>query len=143
MVVPTVIFRMSKLPQNPSESVKARNPHLFSKMTTAKDKMLRQDSKPKLNKTEARLGEYLGMRFPDSSIYAQEITFKLANGVRYTPDFILISPLSATIDAYECKGFMRDDAAVKIKVAAAKYPNICWRLIWIDDGQWREQIILK
>jgi len=49
------------------------------------------------------------------------ITFKLADDTRYTPDF-MVQTVSGQIELHEVKGFWRDDARVKIKVAAALYP---------------------
>lgn len=49
------------------------------------------------------------------------ITLKLAKATRYTPDFVAITKAGEVV-VYECKGFWRDDARVKIKVAADQYP---------------------
>lgn len=79
---------------------------------------LRQDTKG-LNKTEAEFLAYLEGRYVGRVIHAQSITLTLANGVRYTPDFFCgqLGPANKPI-FWETKGFMRDDASVKIKVAA-------------------------
>lgn len=45
------------------------------------------------------------------------VTFKLAHDTRYTPDFIIITNDGA-VEAHETKGFFREDALVKVKVAA-------------------------
>ena len=47
----------------------------------------------------------------------QSVTLKLADGCRYTPDFFTRSTCGS-FTAWETKGFFRDDAKVKIKVAA-------------------------
>lgn len=61
-------------------------------------------------------------------LYPQSITFKIANGVRYTPDIFCFAwpwrgenmPV-----AWEIKGpWMTDDAVVKLKVFANAYPHI-------------------
>jgi len=49
------------------------------------------------------------------------ITLKLGDDCRYTPDFMVIEN-DGTIGFDETKGFWRDDAKVKIKVAATMYP---------------------
>ena len=49
------------------------------------------------------------------------ITFKLADDTRYTPDFV-VQTTSGAIELHECKGHWRDDAKVKIKVAAKLFP---------------------
>jgi hypothetical protein len=68
------------------------------------------------------------------------MTLKLANGVRYTPDFIVaLSPVVqeiAQVLAFETKGFLRDDAGVKIKVAAQQWPWIAFHLVTKRKGGW-------
>jgi len=44
--------------------------------------------------------------------------------------------------AYEVKGFMRDDAAVKLKVAASLYPWIKFHLVTRKKGEWIIQEVL-
>lgn len=101
-------------------------------------KRLRQRTEPKLNKTEAAFMQWLQERHDAGTIRAQSVTFVLANGVRYTPDF---TNLRLGL-AWETKGFMRDDAAVKIKVAAAMYPEIRFHLVTRKGGTWEIQEML-
>jgi len=42
---------------------------------------------------------------------------------------------------HEVKGFMRDDAAVKLKMAAAAFPWWQFKLIRRINGQWEETTI--
>ena len=102
--------------------------------------MLRQSAAPKLNKTEAAYLEVLRDRYPGCDVHAQCITLKLANGCRYTPDFAVFG--DGLIEFHEVKGHMRDDAAVKIKVAAAQFPAWAFWLVWRKGGQWQQQRIL-
>lgn len=78
-----------------------------------------------LNKTEA---EYLfnlrSMRYPFIGI--KSITLKIGDDCRYTPDFVTYS-IDRGICLHEVKGFMRDDALVKMKVVARMFPF--WRLL--------------
>ena len=54
--------------------------------------------------------------------YAYEaITLRIAHDCRYTPDFAILLA-DGTLEFHECKGFFRDDAKVKIKVAASMFP---------------------
>ncbi len=103
-------------------------------------KRLRQSSKPLMNKLETEFYE----RIKDRSYretYSQAMTFRLGNGVKYTPDIAVIG--ACGIDCYEIKGpKMWDDAVVKIKVAASTYPRIHWWIVWKKDGVWQEQEIL-
>ncbi|MGL4812394.1 MAG: DUF1064 domain-containing protein [Beijerinckiaceae bacterium] len=47
--------------------------------------------------------------------------FRLADNTFYTPDFIVMLRDGA-LEAHEVKGFWQDDARVKIKVAADRFP---------------------
>lgn len=51
----------------------------------------------------------------------EAVTLKLADDTRYTPDFFVLLH-DGTVRMEETKGFLRDDALVKIKVAAALFP---------------------
>lgn len=105
---------------------------------------IRQLSAPKLNKTEAAFALWLCEHRPEAIVCEQAVTLRLGNGVRYTPDFITVE-LTATgcgrmVTAYETKGFMRDDAAVKLKVAAAQYTWIRFILVTKERaGTWSMQ----
>jgi hypothetical protein len=102
---------------------------------------LRQRRTPKLNKLELAWLDVLQRQHPTDRIHSQSITLQLGNGVRYTPDFVVVMPGLATegITAYETKGrHMWDDAAVKLKVAAALYPWIKFVLVSRNEvGAWR------
>lgn len=50
----------------------------------------------------------------------ETISLRLANRTTYTPDFLVVYP--DRMELHECKGFWRDDARVKWKVAADKFP---------------------
>lgn len=140
---------MTSLPQNVTESVRRRNPHLYGQSSPQSQpeakakplKRLRQSGKPLMNKLEKSFHISLICYYPPNAILAQSVTFRLGNGIRYTPDFFVF--YEGRIFCYEVKGFFRDDAAVKLKVAAEKYPFICWTLVWKDEHkQWHQQTIL-
>jgi hypothetical protein len=71
----------------------------------------------------------------------EAITLRLAHDTRYTPDFAALDP-GGHLVLHETKGFWRDDAKVKIKVAAELYPFfrfIAWtRQRKKDGGGWIE-----
>jgi len=56
-----------------------------------------------------------------SKILYEGITLKLADRLRYTPDFTVILS-NGTVEFHEVKGFWKDDAKAKIKMAAAIFP---------------------
>jgi len=73
----------------------------------------------KLNKTEqARLWHLQALKVPALGI--QAITLKLGDDCRFTPDFNYIGENGEMVFE-DVKGFQRDDALVKIKVAARTY----------------------
>lgn len=65
----------------------------------------------------------------------ERVKFRLADGCYYTPDFVAILA-DGTIEVTETKGFMRDDALVKFKVAAEQFPWATWRMVRRRKGQW-------
>ena len=139
-----------------SKSYKARNPHIFKPdhESAAKSmvdlgfiekpsKRIRQSVKPTLNKLETEFAIHvLSKEHPNAKIRAQAVTLKLANGVRYNLDFFVFD--AGIMIAYEVKGpHAWDDAIVKLKVAAAAWPEIKFNLAWKDKKLgWRGQPIL-
>jgi hypothetical protein len=96
---------------------------------------IRQKQGDGLNKTERAFLGYLQRQDTGARIYVQDVTLRLGNGVRYTPDFVVTNEWR--VSAYETKGFMRDDAAVKIKVAARAYTWITFYLVTkAKHGSW-------
>lgn len=77
-----------------------------------------------MNRTEAAYDLVLAARMRAGEVVWYEyegITLKLAPDCRYTPDFAVMLA-DGTIEMHECKGFMREDALVKLKVAAENFP---------------------
>ncbi|MCX4154975.1 MULTISPECIES: DUF1064 domain-containing protein [Paraburkholderia] len=84
----------------------------------------------KMNKSEAAyaahldalksVGQILWYRF-------EGMKFRLADNTFYTPDFAVIVA-SGALELHEFKGFMEEDANVKIKTAATQYPFV-FRLV--------------
>lgn len=90
------------------------------------------------NKTEARFDAILTDRVLRGDIrsYAFEaVKLRLAGRTWYTPDFAVFRWDGALL-LIEVKGFMRDDAAVKIKTAASLYPHMTF-LLAMTDGRRR------
>lgn len=99
-----------------------------------------------MNRTEAAYAKHLeGLKAAGEVVwYAFEgMTFKLADRTRYTPDFAVLRA-DGLMEIHEVKGFFREDAKVKIKVAAEKFP---FRFLIIrakpkrDGGGWDIQEI--
>ena len=97
-----------------------------------------------MNKTEARFADYLEQLKHMKEIVAwrfEPIKFVLARNVKgarnsttYTPDFLAVYPDHFTF--FEVKGFWRDDALVKIKVAAELFPWVDWQAVRWQKGEW-------
>ena len=143
---------MSQIPTG-SPAFQKRNPHIFSQIadqiapapvaapTIANPERIRQSKKPLMNKLETEFFNHLSSLYPNWAIHAQAMTFRLANGLRYTPDFVCISCLPMV--AYEVKGKWVDgDSFPKLKMAASVYPEIEWILAWKVNGQWKDQKVL-
>lgn len=96
----------------------------------------RKERGPQLNKTEQRFLDYLRIRFgTQCTILSQQIKLRLANKTWYTPDFVTLHE-DGRIMVWEVKGWLRDDAAVKLKVAAEQYPWFRFALAFWKKGQW-------
>lgn len=67
----------------------------------------------------------------------EPMTLKLAGRTTYKPDFMTFAIFNNAMCFWEVKGFMRDDAAVKLKVAAASFPYFRWVLVQRDRRRWR------
>jgi hypothetical protein len=77
-----------------------------------------------MNKTEkARAIELEGMKRTGqiAAWWYEKWTFKLADDLRYTPDFVIQKPDGA-LEVEEVKGFWREDARAKVKMFVALYP---------------------
>ena len=52
----------------------------------------------------------------------EPLKLRFADNTFYTPDFAVLPASTRVIELHEVKGFWRDDARVKIKVAASLFP---------------------
>jgi len=94
----------------------------------------------RLNRTErAYLEQLRGSGVP--WIGVQNLTLKIGDDTRYTPDFFVVDD-AGIVTAVEVKGFWRDDARVKIKVAARAFPWIRFVAVQaIKGGGWSFEAI--
>jgi hypothetical protein len=77
-----------------------------------------------MNKLEADYAAHLELRRAAGEIlwYRYEaLKLRLAQKTFLTPDFAVMLA-NGELEVHECKGYMQDDAAVKLKVAAEAYP---------------------
>lgn len=71
-----------------------------------------------------------------SGYHFERFRFKIGKKCLYIPDFVLLEN-DGSFSVDEVKGFRRDDAMVKIKVAALMYPQITFRLWEQKRGAWK------
>lgn len=80
----------------------------------------------KMNGLEKKYAAYLDIRKVTGEILDwrfEPLKLKLAPATFYNPDFLLLMP-DRTVELHECKGWLEDDAAVKIKVAREMFAEI-------------------
>jgi hypothetical protein len=90
-----------------------------------------------MNKLEAAWAEELEKQKQNGEIVFYRYSpcgLRLADKTFYHPDFLVIEA-NGTVRFDETKGFMRDDANVKIKVAASQFPFV-FRLIKRKGKSW-------
>lgn len=76
-----------------------------------------------MNKTEYAYSVFLDALQSAGEVSKWEfeaVKLRLAKNTFYTPDFLVVT--QSRIEFHEVKGFWRDDARVKIKVAAKLFP---------------------
>lgn len=97
----------------------------------------------RLNKTEQRFLKVLrtrGYRY----VGIQDITLRLAWDTRYTPDFSTVSDFDNSIILWEVKGaYEREDAIIKLKMAATKFPWFVFMKAQWKNGDWIETMVPK
>ena len=146
---------MGQIPKNATASVRKLNPHLYDcgpAPVSFSDKITAQLHNPstgtnlgfkpssdedKLNKTEKAWLCQLRLLYPAYHIGIQSITLKLGDDCRYTPDFWTIDA-NGQLFFWETKGFFRDDAKVKIKVAARLFRWARFVVVTRAKGVWTE-----
>lgn len=79
---------------------------------------------PRMNRTEAAYADVLEVARIAGQVrewHFEAVTLKIAHDCRYTPDFLVVRS-DGTVELHEVKGFWRDDAKVKTRVAARVLP---------------------
>lgn len=94
-----------------------------------------------MNKTEQAYAEHLELMKIDEQIisYKREpFNIRLAKGTFYKPDFAVLTA-DHEIEIHEVKGYWRDDALVKIKVAADCLPWFRFVAAKKDGNRWSKR----
>lgn len=68
----------------------------------------------------------------------EPIKLRLADGAWYTPDFMYLDS-GGQIHIHETKGFWREAAKVRIKVAASLYPLFRFTAVMRVKGHWEHE----
>jgi len=114
-------------PESKGSSARPARPSFTIRPTTDEER---------LNKTERLFLHYLRAQ-TNAPVGIQSLTFKLGDDCRYTPDFHVPWMPADGFTCYEVKGFWRDDARVKIKVAARMFPWAKFIAVQRIKGQWK------
>ena len=137
---------MSNLPNQPSASTIARNPHLYglpqtviSAQKVSSKPRIRQSSKPLMNKLETECLSHLKSTdsYPDCWI-SQAIRFRLGNGIWYKPD-LMNHAMSVVVEVKGPHAFR--GGLENLKVAAGLYPWLEFWLMWKANGEWQQQLV--
>lgn len=91
----------------------------------------------RMNKTEEAYSKELDRKLLVGEIAMwkfEALKLRLADKTFYDTDFLVITS-AGTVEIHEVKGFMEDDAAVKLKVAAEQFPFRFW-LVKRDKQEW-------
>jgi hypothetical protein len=104
---------------------------------TPKERMQALGRLPKgtMNKTEMAYAAYLDAQRSLGRVLwfrFEGMKLRLADSTFYDTDFVVMVA-DGQLEVHEVKGFMTDDAAVKLKVAASQYPFV-FRLVRKGKG---------
>ena len=125
-------FRLGLGHEHPDHPSNRREPPEPAFLPTGTKARLPKVNAKGQNKTEARFDAVLADLVREGCIesYAFEpVKLRLAGNTTYTPDFLVVAD---RIIFVEVKGHMRDDAAVKVKVAAELHPWAAFYVAFSD-----------
>lgn len=92
---------------------------------------------------EADYASHLELRLKAGDIREwryEPFKLRLADGTYYTPDFVVVN-VSGFIDVIEAKGFMREAARVRLRVAADQFRWFKFSVVRRERGQWTHEEI--
>jgi hypothetical protein len=97
----------------------------------------------RLNKTERAYLAFLRLERPGRRIGIQEITIKLAFDCRFTPDFSFFGgdTVHPQFVLDDVKGFQREDALIKARMAAHLFPEWVFRIVFKEGNGWRCEVV--
>ena len=92
----------------------------------------------RMNKTEAAYAAHLELLKLAGDVTAwrfEEVGLRLADNTFYYPDFQVIS-MDGIVEYHEVKGHWMDDARVKWKAVAEKFPEFRFLAVKKKKGEW-------
>lgn len=111
--------------------------------TVSKSHEPEQQQSPVVNKWEMMYSYELMQRKLNGEIQwfgYESIKLRLAKATTYTPDFVVVLP-DGRVEFHEVKGFWRDDARVKIKVAAELFPWARFVVVTRKHGEFKKEAL--
>lgn len=141
--------------RTPEKAIKAQkhptlNEKAFSNLSINEGLKSRGGAKKgKMNKTEANYALQLAALKQTGEIYHygfEEVTLKLADGTRYTPDFFVVRKVEMInftthwlFEFHEIKGgYIWEDAKLKFKWARKQHSWFRFKMMQCIKGQWNE-----
>lgn len=94
----------------------------------------------KLNKTERAYLHHLRSQPNNVWVGVQNLTVKIADDCRLTPDFAVLDA-RGKLTLIDVKGFQREDALIKMKVAARLFPMFEFSIVKREGFGWSERIV--
>jgi hypothetical protein len=94
-----------------------------------------------MNKTEQAYADHLRLEERAGRVIwwkFEPLKLRLADACFYEPDFLVL-PSDGVLEVHEVKGFWRDDARVKIKVAASLFPIRFIAVTRTKGGGWERE----
>ncbi len=111
----------------------------------AKRPQLARHTTGTMNKTESAFARRLDTQLAAKEILAwkfEAVTLRLADGCRYTPDFMVVW-LDGSLTFCEVKGgYIHDDSLVKWKLAVELFPWFRWEM-WQRGGKGGEFRLIR
>lgn len=96
------------------------------------------------SKWEAEYATYLDYQKATNTIWDWDYepeSLVIGVGAKYTPDFKVWITFGGRVEYREVKGYKREAAMVRLRVAAARFPNDGFVLVTKKDGQWVHTLI--
>jgi hypothetical protein len=92
-----------------------------------------------MNRLEAKYATLLDERKGKGEVadwWFEAVAFRIGERCFWHPDF-LVMLADGTLEIHDTKGFVQDDATVKARAVAAKFPFVVYHCTWSKKGGWK------